>query len=163
MEAKTSQLQIRVSPGEKATLKRLAASAGLSVSAYVLSRVLPEAREGVTRRVRALEGLHEVDKPLSDLLLYLSQLSAEEFEAAVAHVELDGLTPLQQNYAAAAVEREASKRDQPPPTWTEDVPPLAHPHFAWGLRALRPHLLRITHPAFKRRGVYHALPADPRR
>ena len=43
MQTKTSQLQIRVSPEEKSALKRLAASAGQSVSSYVLSRVLPSA------------------------------------------------------------------------------------------------------------------------
>ncbi|MGH7310893.1 MAG: plasmid mobilization protein, partial [Candidatus Rokuibacteriota bacterium] len=39
--AKSAQLQIRVSPAEKAAIQRAARRAGLDMSAYVLTRVLP--------------------------------------------------------------------------------------------------------------------------
>ena len=163
MEAKTSQLQIRVSPTEKATLKRLASAAGLSVSAYVLSRVLPQAGEDVNRHIRAVEGGRNADQALSDLMLHLGDIADVEFGQVVEQVDVNGLTPLQRNYAAAAVEHEASRRDRPPPAWTSAVEPLARPHFPWSLRALRPHLMRISLAAFKRRNLYHPLPNDPRR
>ena len=41
---KTEQLQIRVTVKEKATLKRMARSAGQDLSSYVLVRALPEQR-----------------------------------------------------------------------------------------------------------------------
>ncbi len=163
MQAKTSQLQIRVSPTEKATLKRLASASGLSVSAYVLSRVLPAAGEALNRKIGALERAEELDGALAELVGYLAELDEGEFGQATEQVELTGLTPLQRNYAAAAVEREASRRDRPPPAWTADVEPLHRPHFPLGLRALRPHFMRVSAPAFKRRNVFHPIPSDPRR
>ena len=41
---KSAQLQIRVSPAEKAAIERAAHRAGLDMSAYVLARVLPALR-----------------------------------------------------------------------------------------------------------------------
>lgn len=38
---KSAQLQIRVTPAEKARIERAARQAGLPMSAYVLGRVLP--------------------------------------------------------------------------------------------------------------------------
>lgn len=40
MAARSEQLQIRVTPRQKAAIRRLARGAGQDVSAYVLSRVL---------------------------------------------------------------------------------------------------------------------------
>ena len=44
-EARSEQLQIRVTPAEKSAIARAARRAGLGMSAYVLSRVLPEQSE----------------------------------------------------------------------------------------------------------------------
>src|SRR5690349_3453361 len=57
---KSEQLQIRLTPGQKAALKRLAARAGQDVSQYVLSRVLPDAAR---RWEKALEHLATGDDP----------------------------------------------------------------------------------------------------
>ena len=163
MHTKTSQLQIRVSPTQKAALKRLADAAGVSVSAFVLERALPRTHEGVSVRIRQLAGGKNLIKALSDFMLHLSTLSHEEFEGGVAAAELAELTPLQLNCAAAAVEQEAWRRGLAPPTWTRTIPPLDRPYFAWGLRSLRPRLLRVAPAAFKRRNVYVPSPGDPRR
>jgi hypothetical protein len=162
METKTSQLQIRVTPAEKAALKRMAEGAGLSVSAFVLHRALPGNREALDRRIRALEGGKNISRALSDLQLHLQTIAEEEFATSVAAVETDGLTPLQANCAAAAVEGEAWRRGQTPPDWVRRVDPLERPHFGWGLRSLRPHLMRVTRAPFKRRNVYIPHPDDPR-
>lgn len=50
---KTTQLQIRVSPAEKAAIQACARRAGMDVSAYVLSRALPGA---VVEFASCLEG-----------------------------------------------------------------------------------------------------------
>lgn len=161
--SKTSQLQIRVSPSEKSVLKRLAAGAGVSVSEYVLSKALPTHRADFQA---ALDGLREsVDRGASveSLAGLLKAWSDNDFVEATDGEAPAHLPPLLQNYAAALVEREAARRGLPPPAWTSAVEPLARPHFAWDLRSLRPHLMRVTPPSFKARRVFVAAPEDPRR
>ncbi|MGI9037626.1 MAG: plasmid mobilization protein [Gemmatimonadota bacterium] len=57
MTAKTEQVQIRVSPAEKAALKQRAAEAGLGMSAYVLARALPHRGDRFAELLQALEGV----------------------------------------------------------------------------------------------------------
>lgn len=158
MSSKTSQLQVRVSPGQKASLKRLAEAAGLSVSAYVLSVVLPPTQLEFSERARALRGARNHANALSDLMLFLSGLSVEEFPEAVDGADLDDLPLLLQNYAAATVEQEAARKGLKTPRWAAAVPQVDRPHFSSDLRSLRPYLMRVTPPAFKRRNVFVALP-----
>ena len=158
MSSKSSQLQVRVSPAQKASLKRLAEAAGLSLSAYVLSVVLPRTQLEFNERVRALRGGKNHAKTLSGLVLHLSALSAEEFPGAVDGADIEDLPLLLQNYAAATVEQEAARKGLQAPRWAAQVPQVDRPHFASDLRSLRPYLMRVTPPAFKRRNVFVALP-----
>ena len=162
MGTRTGQLQIRVTPSEKATLRRLAAAEGLSLSAFVLARALPDSHEHVNGMVRALGGEAGSHKAMSDLWLYLDQLAPGEFEDVAAAIDVSELTQLQANCAAGAVEGEAWRRDVPHPAWTEGVEPLRRPHFGLDLPSLRPHLMRVSPAPLKRRNVYVALPGDPR-
>jgi len=163
MGTKSSQLQIRVSPEQKVALKRLAADAGLSVSAYVLATLLPSQRLEFNRRAAMLSGAEDHAKAWSDLQLWLSSLTSAEFSDAVVSAELDGLPALMRNLVAAAVEQEAQRKGVGCPAWTQRVDPLERPHFAWALRSLRPHLMRVTPLVFKRRNVFVAAPGDTRR
>ncbi len=70
------------------------------------------------------------------------------------------LPPVHKNLVTAIVEREAGRRNMSPPAWAARVEPLSEPHFAWDLPALRPHLLRVAAPAFKRRRLFVADPRD---
>lgn len=159
MGTKTSQLQIRISPAQKAALKSLAHEAGMSVSAYVLSRALPSMKLDFDRRVAALTGGPGRAAALSELASHLRGLPDEHFRAAVAGAGPAQLPELLQNYAAATVEREALRRGMDPPEWTARVEPLPTPHFASDLPSLRPHLMRVTPAAFKRRRVFVGAPA----
>jgi len=163
MGTKTSQLQIRVSPDQKEALKRMSAEAGLSVSQYVLATVLPSAGVEFGLRIEGLRGTGLSPNALSDLALYLSGLSATEFEVATADPELAGLSSLLRNYVAAAVEQEAGRKGVDPPAWTATIEPLPEPSFAWRLPSLQPHLMRVTQLAFKRRNVFVAALHDERR
>lgn len=158
MSTKTSQLQIRISPEQKVALKRLAADAGKSVSAYVLATVLPATDLEFAHKVRAVRSSGDRPKSLSDLYLYLSGLVGADFAATVRDVDLDGFPGLLQNLVAGLVEDEARTRGVAAPSWAESVDGPARPHFAWDLRSLRPHLLRLTPAVYKRRNVY-ALPS----
>lgn len=154
MSTKTRQLQIRVTPRQKATIKRLADRAGESVSSYVLSRVLPRERD---RFVGILRALREEDRhrfALAELNDFLSRLTPIDFHDAVGDVELEGLSPRIGNYVAAMIEHAASRMEVDPPSWTADVDPLEEPWFPVGFARLRPYLLRVAPVAFKRRNIF---------
>jgi hypothetical protein len=154
MAGRSAQLQIRITPEQKEVLKRLSRQAGQEMSAYVLSRVLPDAR---LRFARLLEALRADDRPgfaLAELNDLLSGLTSEELCGAVEHADLTGLTPYLRNYVAAMVELAAHRRDVPPPAWVRDVEPMETPHFATPLAALRLHLLRTAPVPFKRRNIF---------
>ncbi len=162
MGAKSSQLQIRVSPKQKDALKRRAAEAGMSLSEYVLASALPSMDLEFNRLAGSLRGSVNLSKTLSDLALHLEQLPADDFYDAVSTPELDESSALLRNYVAATVEQEARGRGIEPPIWTSAVAPLDEPHFGWDLPGLRPHLMRVTPTAFKRRNVFVATAGDGR-
>jgi hypothetical protein len=151
---KTAQLQIRVTPAQKARLRQLAAAAGQDVSAYVLDRVLPPGRDrfgGILRRL-AREDDHRY--ALADLHDFLAALVSGQFADAVTPGMPQRLSPLLQNYVAAMVEHTAGRLGVRAPSWVDDVPPLEDPHFGAPLRGLRLHLLAASPVAFKRRNIF---------
>ncbi len=155
MASRSSQLQIRVTPEQKEALRRLARRAGQDMSAYVLSRALPEARMRFAGLLEALrDGDDQPGFALAELNDLLSGLGRRRAGGAVEHADLAGLTPYLQNYVAAMVELAAHRRDVPPPAWVRDVEPLETPHFATPLAGLRLHLLRASPAPFKRRNLF---------
>lgn len=156
MSTKSEQLQIRITPEQKAALRRLARTAGQDVSSYVLARALPVAS---VRFGHILRGLHDPEEQrfvLADLHDLLSSLTPAQLPDAVdaAVGEVRDLSPFLQNYIAAMVEHACHQRGVPPPSWVRQVPPLAEPYFATRLPGLRLHLLRSAPVAFKRRNLF---------
>jgi len=154
MTTKSQQLQIRVTPHQKATLKRLAAAASQDVSSYVLSRALPAARIRFGGILRSLATESDQRFALADLNDLLTGLAPVEFHQAVAHPDLVGLSPFAANYVAAMVEQAAWDKGVASPSWVDAVPPLESPHFAAPLKSLRLHLLRASPVPFKRRNLF---------
>jgi len=154
MVRRSSQLQIRVTPEQKEALRRLSQRAGQDMSAYVLSRALPDARLRFARLVTALRDDDQPGFVLAQLNDLLSGLAAGELRNAVEHADLATLTPYLRNYVAAMVEVTAHRLDAPPPAWVRDVAPLETPHFATSLAGLRLHLLRSAPVPFKRRNIF---------
>lgn len=156
MSPKSDYLQIRISPGQKTALRRLAKQAGQDLSAYVLSRALPEARHRFDEIVAGLRD--EVHRrlalaALNDLLTSMSATSLSEAVSAEPGALRD-LSPFVQNYVAAMVEQACQRRGAAIPPWTGRIPALESPHFATTLVTLRPHLLRAAPVAFKRRNIF---------
>jgi len=151
---KSSQLQIRVSPREKSALEALARRAGQSVSAYVLSRVIPPAHLRFAELVRDLAQEPDRRFVLAELNDLLTGLSPMELREAVAEADLERLSPFLQNYVAAMVELAAERKGLAPAPWTREVVPLEEPYFATDLPGLRLHLLRSAPVAFKRRNLF---------
>jgi hypothetical protein len=154
MAGRSSQLQIRITPEQKEVLRRLAHQAGQDMSAYVLSRALPNPRLQFARLLEELRGEDQPGFVLAELNDLLSSLTAGEFCSAVEQADLAGLTSYRQNYVAAMVELAAHQRDVPPPAWVRDVEPLEAPHFVSSLAGLRLHLLRAAPIPFKRRNIF---------
>jgi uncharacterized protein (DUF1778 family) len=154
MSSKSSHLQIRVTPEQKSRLKRLAEAAGRDVSSYVLSRVLPPSQERFQEILVLLAEEAEHRYGLAELNDLLSELGPEELRTAVAHADLEGLTPFLQNYVAAMVEQASRLRGVRAPGWTAAIPSLERPFFAASLRSLRLHLLRASPVPFKRRNLF---------
>ena len=159
MAAKSEQLQIRVTPRQKAALKRQARAAGLDVSTYVLARVLPPERDRFADLLRELGSSADHRFALAELHDFLAGCPPMVFadalqQTAVTANALAALSPLLQNYVAAMVEQSAAKKGLMPPAWVRDVLPLDAPHFAGELRSLRQYLMAVSPVPFKRRNLF---------
>lgn len=151
---KTQQLQIRVTPEQKAALKRLAERAGQDVSSYVLGRVLPAAVPRFERIVGAIANPERRRYALAELNDLLAELSPQEFDNVAGDVEIGELSPYLQNYVAAMFELAADQKGRHPPAWVREVLPLAEPHFATPMSSLRLHLLQTSPVPFRRRNIF---------
>jgi uncharacterized protein (DUF1778 family) len=156
MTAKSEQLQIRVTPEQKDRLRRLARQAGQDVSAYVLSRVVPEAGETFRSLLQALRSSAGHRYALAELNEFLARCTDGQLCTALepATADLWHLSSFLQNYVGAMVEHACHGRDVPAPSWVRDIPPLEEPYFASTLRSLRLHLLAASPVAYKRRNVF---------
>jgi uncharacterized protein (DUF1778 family) len=151
---KTEQLQIRVTPRQKAMLRRRARAAGLDLSTFVLTRALPPEDERLKAIVRALRDEATRRFALAELNDFLHACPGAGFAEAVEHLDVGGLTPYLQNYVAAMIEQAAHQKGVAPPEWTRDIAPLDLPRFTTPLASLRAHLLRASPVPFKRRNIF---------
>jgi hypothetical protein len=159
MGRKTSHLQIRVTPAQKAALRRLAREAGQDLSSYVLTRALPPSHRRFEALVRSLGAADAAERPyvLAEMNDFLSGLSGPELERAVASPDptaLGATSDYERNYVAAMVELACARKEIDPPSWTADVPPLDRPRFGTALSSLRSYLLRVSPVPFKRRNIF---------
>jgi hypothetical protein len=154
MTSRSEQLQIRVTPREKSTLKRRARSAGQDLSAYVLALALPARTWEFASIISAVQDAPNRRFALAELNDALSALAPFEFATAVDSIDVRALDPLWQNYIAAMVEQAARPNGLEAPVWTRDVVPLDLPYFATPLRSLRSYLLEVAPVAFKRRNIF---------
>ena len=153
-EAKTAQLQIRVSLAQKAAIRRQARRAGLSMSDWVLSRVLPSVRESFQDLLAELSRAEQPGYVLAELNELLARSAAAELVLAVAEPPRASLTLYLANYVAAMVEVAAARKGTEAPPWTEEVEPLAEPVFGSSLTSLRLHLLTHAPPPFRARNIF---------
>jgi hypothetical protein len=150
---KTDQLQIRVSPSEKASIQRAAKRAGLDMSSYVLSRVISVPAGRFQECVAAAAGLN-FSYGLAELNSLLTKLSTFELESAVAAAPAVSLSPFVANYVAAMVELACALRAIPIPHWTRAILPLVDPWFGSSVPSLRHYLLTSSPAPFRRRNIF---------
>ena len=152
--AKLSQLQVRVSEAEKSAIRRAAQQAGMDMSAYVLSRVLPAPAAAFQEAMTALSGATEPSFALAELNSLLSGLTASELRQAIAAEPQAALSPFRANYVAAMCETACNMRGVPVPAWTRRTEPLPEPVFGSALPSLRLYLLTCSPAPFRRRNIF---------
>jgi hypothetical protein len=151
--AKSTHLQIRVSPAEKSAIQRAARRAGMDMSAYVLARLLPALSRRFADLVAAGRDPADARFALAELNSWLAGLGAGELREAVTS-PLVGLTPYLANYVAAMVEYACAQRSVPAPSWTRTIAPLSEPAFGSQLVSLRLYLLTHSPAPFRRRNIF---------
>lgn len=154
MGIRSQNVQVRVTPEQKAVLRRLAKRANQDLSSYILSRSLPAAGARFDALLRNLRGDSSPRFALAAINDFLSGLLPVQLTEGVEHAELSGLSQFLQNYVAAMVEQACSRNRVVPPPWVCEIQPLVEPYFAEELTSLRPHLLRAAPVAFKRRNLF---------
>lgn len=155
INGKAEQLQIRVSAAEKAAIQQAAARSGMSVSAYLLSRVLSVSAAQFQNAVAACASPGAESRyALAELNAFLTALSAAELPAAVGVSPTCTLNPFLANYVAAMVEVVCARHMTPPPAWIRSIPPLTEPSFGSALQNLRLHLLTHSPAPFRRRNIF---------
>ena len=152
--SKTSQLQIRVSLAQKAAIQRAAQRAGKDVSSWVLGRLLSAEEIQFQECVDRLAAAVDPSYPLAELNDLLTNLSRDEFQAAVAGRPQTELEPYMSNYLAAMVELAAQAKGLIPPEWVASIPLQEQPMFGSDLMSLRLHLLTQSPPPFRRRNIF---------
>jgi uncharacterized protein (DUF1778 family) len=152
--AKTSQLQLRVSPEEKAAIQRAARRAGMGMSEFVLSRVLSAYEQKVQDLLGDLRDGPAQRFALAELNDLLARLTTEELRRAIAAAPPEWLSAELSNYWAAMVEHACAARQIRPPAWTLAIAPLEKPLFGSSLESLRLYLLTNSPPAFRRRNIF---------
>ncbi len=152
--ARTGQLQIRVTPAEKAAIQGAARRAGLGMSAYVLGRVLPGHSAQWQAQLSQLAHAGERRTALAALSAWLAGLTARELAAAVTMPPPASLSAFHANYVAAMVEQLCASNVVAAPRWTRGIEPLAQPVFGTQLASLRLHLLAHSPPPFRRRNLF---------
>lgn len=153
--AKTSQLQVRVSPAEKREIVRRARAEGLSISAWAMSRLLDNDALKFTALIEGLAcgGTRSSSYSLAALNDFLTALPARVYRDAVA-LRPEGLSRFHAAYVAAMVEQAAAAKGVTPPAWTRSVEPLKTPYFATTLKSVRLHLLIHSPVPFQRRNLF---------
>jgi hypothetical protein len=151
--ARTAQLQIRVTPAEKAAIARAARRAGVGMSEYVLGRALPDQALQWRQWLRQLRRSDGAKIALAGLSTWLAGLGAGELPGAI-DAPPQGLSDFHANYVAAMAEHLCAARGVDAPGWTQEVAPLARPVFASDLASLRLHLLAHSPAPFRRRNLF---------
>jgi len=152
--SKTSQLQIRVSPQEKAAIMRQAKKAKMSISQWIMSKAIPEVRKIFQRLLNQISHQSNTKYTLAEIHDLLKNSTGDEFELMVSESPPASLPVFYLNYISAMVEYTACLKGRKAPSWTEKIPPLEQPYFGSDLQSLRLHLLTHSPPPFRRRNIF---------
>lgn len=151
---KLLQLQIRVSPTEKAAICAAAKHVNMSISEWILTQILPANLRRFQDLVMQLKQNANISYVFAELhdLFHASQ--PKEFERMVSQPMMVNLTPYLENYLAAMIEYAANQKGIPAPNWVNNIKPLDKPVFGSDLLNLRLYLLTHSPPPFRSRNIF---------
>jgi uncharacterized protein (DUF1778 family) len=152
---KTGQLQLRVSPEQKAIIRSLASRAHMDMSQWVLSKIFPKPRQDFLALIRQLSTVQaQKDRTyiLNDLNAFLAGLDKDDIFAAVADPHGVVLNEFMENYVSAMIEQTCVKAKVAPPKWLASG--LSEPFFGSNLISLRLYLLTVSPPPFRKRNIF---------
>lgn len=152
--AKSEQLQIRLTREQKQAIKRLATDAGGGVSEWVLKTLLPKSSLELQQIISELAKGECTSHVLAALNDFLTSLTRVEFKNAVKENPCHKLSILWANQISAMVEQRAHQLGVNAPDWLSEVEPLREPYFASELKSLRPYLLSVSPPPFRKRNIF---------
>ncbi len=153
-KSKSLQLQIRISPKEKAAIVRYAKTANMGISQWVLSKALPSGQKAFQELLGQLKTTANPKYILAQIHDMLNAAGGDEFELMVAQPLGVVLSNYLANYVAAMIEYAAAQKGRKAPSWTRQVPPLKIPVFGSDLKSLQLYLLTHSPPPFRRRNVF---------
>lgn len=152
---KTGQLQLRVSAAQKAAIAREARQAGMTMSDWILSRILPDDGRHFQQMLAELDAAAEPGFVLAEINEWLvAQPVTSIKEVLSSRPEQWPKSSYRANYLAAMIEEACRQKGVSPPLWLCDIKPLAQPHFISTLKSIRLHLLRHSPPAFRNRNIF---------
>lgn len=162
MPIKSAQLQIRVTPEQKRTMKRLARESATDMSSWILDRVLPPESLRFQALTGALARSEARPYALAEVEDYLRSLPVGAFARATSEAPRSPIDPATLNHLAGAIDRAAVKRGVAPPAWVKRVPASTTPTFGSRLKSARLHLLTNSPVAMRRRNVFVDASIDER-
>ncbi len=153
-KSKSLQIQIRVSPQEKAAIIRYTKAANMGISQWVLSKALPSSQQAFQGLLGQLKSASNPKYILAQIHDMFNATSADEFECMVAQSPSVILSDYLANYVAAMIEYTAAQKGRKSPSWAAQVPPLEIPVFGSDLKSLQLYLLTHSPPPFRRRNIF---------
>ncbi len=153
-QSKTLQLQIRVSPQEKAAIRRYAKEANIGLSQWILDRIFPPAQQTFQDLLARMKNAPDPKNVFAEINDLLTAAAGDEFDVVVSRPPPESLSDYQRNYVAAMVECAAVLKGRKAPPWVENVLPLKEPVFGSDLQNLRLYLLTHSPPPFRRRNIF---------
>jgi len=146
--SKTAQLQIRVSPSEKAAIQQAAQQMNMDMSTYVLNKVLPKRSIEFQDLLNELVVSDNSRFVLSEINSLLARLNNIELKSVFLITLPIGLSDYLSNYLAAMVEYVCNQHQINVPEWINFIEPLKEPVFGSELQNLRLYLLTHSPPPF---------------
>lgn len=154
IDNKTEQLQIRVSREQKQAIAREAKRTGMSMSDWVLRKVLPAVRHRFCVLAEALSRAEQPGYVLAEMNEFLTGLNNQQLKTAIQSDPGFRLDAYYENYLAAMVEQACVIRKVEQPDWLRKIKPLPTPHFVTDLQSVRLHLLLNAPPVFRNRNIF---------
>lgn len=146
---KDTQLQIRLSSGQKRLIEREAGKAGATVSEWVLGRLISAPGQAFQELVANL-AVSQSEQPvwaamMTCLKVFRRWISLRRFPLPAES------SPRRANTLAAMVEHAVRLKGTRPPAWVAEIKPLDSPWFGSDLVSLKPYLLVHSPVEFRRR------------